>query len=347
MRIAITGGTGFVGRRLSRRLLELGNEVVVLTRQSPDPAPAENGRLRYCSADIRNFESLRCSRREVAPVDIVYHLAADLDYFGHPGKLHATNVLGTQHVIRWAHEIGARKFVYTSSIEAIGPIRLKDVPADGTCRCHPVSSYGVSKLRAERVVAELADTLDLDTAILRLGCVYGPGSYAFIPQILLAILNRQTIYRCLAEIQERFIQLLYIDDAVAGLIRAEALMTIGRPLVFAHERYITVGELFAMIARLIGRSIEPRTPTLANRLRLTARTRIQELMGKADLLSYLMAGGWERAHRAYAIDEAIPQAGIEMKTGLEKGIQETLMWFQTLGDKEHGCEGFACQSAHR
>jgi nucleoside-diphosphate-sugar epimerase len=334
MRVVVTGGTGFIGRHLSRRLIQAGNEVIVLTRQASTHAARAIESLRYYSVDIREPDSLRCGLNEVGPVDIVYHLAADLDYFGRLSRLHAANVQGTEQVMRWARKLGAKKFVFTSSIEAIGPVGSQDMSAGTEPPCQPVSSYGVSKLKAERVALQLARELDINTAILRLGNVYGPGSFAFIPQIILAIMERRPLYRYLAEVQEHCTQLLYIDDAVEGLIRSEALLTIGRPIVFAHDRCTSVGDLFTCIGSLLGCSIERRKPRAVNRMWLSARSRAHRFRRRADFLTYLQAGGPHRPHRSYPIEDAIRQAGMESKTGLEEGIQRTVDWFLSTRCKE-------------
>jgi nucleoside-diphosphate-sugar epimerase len=216
---------------------------------------------------------------------------------------------------------------------------------DGPCR--PVSSYGASKLRAERAAAEAARESGVGLLTLRLGCVYGPGSFAFIPQIFEALRQRQGLTRCLAEVRDRTLPLLYVDDAVAGLMAAEALAPAERPLLFTPPGAATVGELFAAIAPRAGRRLEERRPRWPSRLALAARTRLHRLRGRADLLSFLMAGGWRRAHRVFLADEAVRRAGIAFTTAWEEGVRRTLDWYCSLENREAADEGAAGQSADR
>lgn len=334
MRIAVTGGTGFIGRRLVRRLAAAGHTVWVVTRRSPAALTAPPPGVRYCTADIRSAASLKRCLEQVAPLDRVYHLAADLDYFGPPSRLDATNVAGTRNVVRWAREAGAGRVLCASSVEALGPVAAAEAPAPPDAPCRPASSYGRSKLRAERAAAMAAREAGIALLVLRLGCVYGPGSAAFIPTLFEALRHDRGIARYLAAVGGHRLPLLHVEDAAAGIAAAEALAPGGRPLLFVPPETVTVAELCAVIAPRAGRPLAARRPVWAVRLALDARTRLQRMRRRADLLGFLTAGGWRRPHRSYREEESLRRAGIAGHTAWREGVHRTLDWH--LAREERG-----------
>jgi nucleoside-diphosphate-sugar epimerase len=148
MRLAVTGGTGFVGAHLIDAALEAGHSVTALTRR--DAAPRD--RLEWISGDLQDREALE---RLVDGADAVIHVAGVIS--GHnAAAFELGNVAGTLSMLAAATAGGVQRFVHTSSLAAREP-RL--------------SLYGASKKKAE----DLVFGSGLDWAIVRPPAVYGPG----------------------------------------------------------------------------------------------------------------------------------------------------------------------------
>lgn len=184
----VTGGNGYVGKHLVRRLLELGCEVRTL-----DLAPfGGDSRVRSIVGDVRRMSDLRpaCSG-----VHTVFHTAAIINTLtlAKPSvrrQVYGVNVLGTENVIRACREQGVEKLVFTSSITVAvdGPIRGGDESAPYVGAEGLPDLYSQTKSLAERLVLQADDPSGLRTAAVRPGGVWGPGEGAIVVQDFLEAL---------------------------------------------------------------------------------------------------------------------------------------------------------------
>lgn len=181
MKIAVTGGTGFVGSHLLPALLADGHEVVCAVRPG-SPAPTEG--VRTVRADVGTGEEIE---RALAGVEAVVHLAA-LTHVPQEGAKDAlgeycrVNVRGTETVVRAALGCGARIFVHASSLKAMGEGSEKVL--DETSQCAPETPYGISKLESEAIVRQGFCGGGRCAVALRLPMVYGPGDRRNLPRMI-------------------------------------------------------------------------------------------------------------------------------------------------------------------
>jgi len=144
MRIAITGGAGFLGYHLANRLAPQGIEVVLLDIAEFDPSEYPDNVI--CrNVDVRNAAALQSTLKGA---DVVIHAAAALPLWGRK-DIFDINVRGTQIVLEVAQKLGVERVIYVSSTAVYGipkkhPLQETD-PLDG------VGPYGESKVQAERV----------------------------------------------------------------------------------------------------------------------------------------------------------------------------------------------------
>ena len=178
----VTGGNGYVGKHLVRRLLELGCEVRAL-----DLGPFEGEpRVRSIAGDIRRMSDLTAA---CDGVDTVFHTAAIINTltFARPSvrrQVYGVNVLGTENVIRACRAAGVKKLIYTSSITVAvdDPILGGDETAPYVGEDGLPDLYSQTKSRAEKLVLEANDVKGLRTGAIRPGGVWGPGEGAMMVQ---------------------------------------------------------------------------------------------------------------------------------------------------------------------
>ena len=175
MTVCVTGGTGFVGGALVRRLLADRTPVRVLARPSPRADELESRGAEVVRGSLAETEAVK---RAVAGTDCVYHVAAMVETPGDTADFVDANLGGTERVFAACLAAGVRQVVYTSSIAVYGPVPegeiiTEDTPFDAAPQRR--DSYAQSKILADKFAAEFSRKRGLPLVILRPGIVFGPG----------------------------------------------------------------------------------------------------------------------------------------------------------------------------
>jgi nucleoside-diphosphate-sugar epimerase len=208
MHYAISGGAGFLGLHLARRLLVDGHQVRTL-----DVAPLDDPELEAAveelQGDVRDRDRVA---RLVADADIVVHAAAALPIQASRDSIRSVNVTGTEHVLQAARAAGAKRVVFISSTAVYGvpekhPIE-EDDPLVG------VGSYGESKIDAEA----LCRVAGVETTIIRPKTFIGPERLGVFEILFDWIREGRRIY-ILGKGHNRY-QLLAVEDLVDAVVRA-------------------------------------------------------------------------------------------------------------------------------
>lgn len=166
MNILVTGATGKVGSRLSKRLAKRADRVRALVRDATRAGELSAAGVELVKGDLLDADSLALA---VRGVDAVVHCAA---FFrgATPEQAHAVNDLGSQQLARAARAASVKRFIFTSTGLVYGPnggrLSKEEDP------CSPMAAYPASKLAAERFLLALDG---LDVRVLRLPFVYGDG----------------------------------------------------------------------------------------------------------------------------------------------------------------------------
>ena len=164
-RILITGATGFIGRYLTQMAINQGYEVYILARKSSNLEVLDRDKIKVCFGGL-----LDQNLGEVLPENLsaVIHLAGEIRSPNQEG-FDRVNNLGTQNLIQSLLKTNSNfRFVFISSIAATGPKNGTGLKKDSDLD-EPVSSYGLSKLKAEASVKEFIE----DWVIVRPPLVYG------------------------------------------------------------------------------------------------------------------------------------------------------------------------------
>jgi dihydroflavonol-4-reductase len=231
MRTFVTGGTGFIGGAVVRRLLEAGHEVKVLVRPGADTRQLDGLPVERMKGDLRDRESLR---RGMTGCQWIFHVAALYSYWGYRWKdFYETNVEGTRQMLEAARDQGAERVVYTSSVAALGVREdgcpaTEDTPATLADRIGP---YQRSKFLAEAVARDFPRR-DLPVIIVNPSSPVGIGDHKPTPtgQIVVDFLNGRIFGYV-----DAGLNIIDVEDVAAGhLLAAER----GQ----AGERYILGGE---------------------------------------------------------------------------------------------------------
>jgi len=178
-RVIITGGSGFIGRHLVKRLLANKQCSVALIANTPNLAARElqeKTPLTFYAADIRDREAILNTFRD-EEADTCIHLAAKIsvaDSIRKPDETMDINANGTLNVLEACHKSGVNNFVFASSAAVYGDV--KELPITEKQMLRPLSPYGSSKMLAEQFVASYQKQNKIKNTIsLRIFNVYGEG----------------------------------------------------------------------------------------------------------------------------------------------------------------------------
>jgi len=174
MKIALTGGAGFIASNIADEYIKLGHEVHIFDNLSTGKRENINKNAVFHETDIRSDELRRIF--ELEHFDIVNHHAAQMDVrvsVGNPAYDAGVNIIGSLNVYEAASKTGVRKIIFASTGGAVyGEADI--LPTDETYPPMPCSPYGISKYANEKYLYYYSEVKGIDTAILRYSNVYGP-----------------------------------------------------------------------------------------------------------------------------------------------------------------------------
>ncbi len=221
MKFLVTGGAGFIGSHVVDRLIQEGNEVVVVDNLSTGKRKQVNKKAVFYKLDIQSKKVDKVFRNERPR--ILIHLAAQMNVrhsTENPLFDAQVNILGTINLLEHAVRHGVRKVTFASTGGAIYG-EQEVFPAPENHRTEPVSPYGISKLAGEKYLAYFANATGLRFVALRFANVYGPrqdsegeaGVVAIFAKKMLQ--NEQPIINGTGKQTRDFI---YVDDVVEAIL---------------------------------------------------------------------------------------------------------------------------------
>ena len=219
MRALVTGGGGFVGAALCRRLRDLGHDVTALGRR-PAPAPAAEG-IRTVVHDLAADGAAAGLAGLLAGVECVFHTAAHVKMWGPREAFVRGNVTATDNVIAACRAAGVGRLVFTSSPSVVAADHdLRGVDESLPYPSRYRASYPETKAAAERAVLA-AHGAGLRSIALRPHLIFGPGDTNLVPTIL-----RRARAGRLVQVGagHNVVDLTFIEDCVAAHLRAAAAL---------------------------------------------------------------------------------------------------------------------------
>lgn len=325
VRVAVTGGAGFIGSHLVESLLARGNQVQViddLSTGSADELP-KNSALTFVRADVRQDGEMMALLRDC---QVVFHLATRNVRLSlaQPTLVHEVNTMGTLNVLKAAAANRVRRFLYCSSSEVNGTAR--QVPMPEKYHYEPETIYGASKLAGEYYAQVFQRAGWLQTMIARPHNNYGPREHyqgnkgEVIPRFILWALAGQPLlihgtgtqtrdFTYVAETVEYLVRLVETDAAIGetfNICRGEevsmlelaqhikALTNSSSPIVHVPDRPSDVLRLWGDPQRLHSLLGDSPSVSLADGLRKTIDWFREHVPVTAAVLASLDAKTWTR-----------------------------------------------------
>ncbi|MFM9197228.1 MAG: NAD-dependent epimerase/dehydratase family protein [Planctomycetia bacterium] len=248
MKTLVTGGGGFVGGALCRRLQADGHDVTALSRRPVDQPVAEG--VANVIQDLAAADAVAGLTRLFAGIDCVFHTAAHVKMWGPRDAFVRGNLVATENVIAACRAAGVPRLVYTSSPSVVAADHdLRGVDESQPYPARYRALYPETKAAAERAVLA-AHGPALRTIALRPHLIFGPGDTNLVPTIL----KRARAGR-LTQVGDgrNMVDLTFIDDCVTAHRLAAAALD-ERPTAGGRAYYISQGEpvpLWEWIGRVL------------------------------------------------------------------------------------------------
>ncbi len=306
MRVAITGGAGFIGSNLAEELSkEKDNEIIIVD----DLSTGKMENLRKFDQNINfvrgSITDLNLLKGIFKGVDYVFHQAAIPSVprsVKDPIASNNANVNGTLNVLVAAKDCGVKKVIYASSSSVYGD--TPELPKREDMMPNPLSPYAVTKLLGEYYCKVFTEVYGLKTVSLRYFNVYGPrqdpySDYAaVIPRFINRVLeNKPPVIYGDGEQTRDF---TFVKDVVRANIQAMKSNADGVYNI-AYGNRISINELANVIMKLMGRNLNP----------------IHEAPREGDV-----------KHSLGDIARAKKDLGYEPTYSLEEGLRGTVEWFK-------------------
>jgi UDP-glucose 4-epimerase len=236
-RVLVTGGAGFIGRRLVRALAAAGHEVAVV-----DLRPYPGDGVDMVTGDIRDDSVLA---RAVRPgMDTIIHLAAItsvVDSIDDPVGTYQTNVAATASLLELARTTGVTAFLLASTNAVVGNVGAETITERSPLR--PLSPYGATKAAAEMLLSCYAGVYGMTTCAMRFSNVYGPGMQqkdSFIPRLMRAARDGKGVQVRGDGTMMR--DVVHVDDVVEGILAAWRAGHIG-PVILGSGQSVSVMDM--------------------------------------------------------------------------------------------------------
>jgi dihydroflavonol-4-reductase len=324
MKVLITGATGFIGSHLAEALHNKGCELRCLIRRTSNLQWIQHLPIEYIYGDLFDKDTLK---KALSEIDVIYHLAGitkaktKAEYF-------LGNHVATKNLLQAARDFNPniKRFVHVSSQAAVGP-SLNGTPVDEKTRFHPITTYGISKMEAEKECLKLLDQLPI--TIVRPPAVYGPRDkdiFEFFSTLSKGL-------QPMIGFKNTYVSLIHVKDLVDGIIlAAEQPNAVSQTYFISSERYYNwkeIGELTALI--LNKKVLRIRIPTPLVYL-ISAIAEFFSLMSsKPALLNLEKARDIVQEAWTCSIEKAKKELEFKESLTIEEGIRDTVQWYRLHG----------------
>jgi 2-alkyl-3-oxoalkanoate reductase len=325
MKVLVTGGTGFTGKALVRRLLDEGHQVVALDYK--EGLKTEELRSWGAEVVIGSVTDKDLLDRCTQGVEVVHHLAAAFRELNVPNSYyHEVNVGGTRNALEAAFRHKVKKFIYCSTCGVHGNI---DHPPGGEdAPIQPADYYQATKYEAEPLVIEY-NRKGMKTVILRPAAIYGPGD----PERFYMIYKRVAggTFPMFGS-GKTFYHPLYIDNLIdAFMLAMDAEKGNGQAYLIADEEYLEIKELVRKVGQALGIPVTIKHYPIVP---LIIAGHIFEKICKPFKITppiFPRRVDWYRQNRAFKIDRAKKDLGYRPRIGIAEGLKRTAEWYKQEG----------------
>jgi dihydroflavonol-4-reductase len=323
--VLLTGGSGFIGSALARKLVARGFAVRALVRPTSAVVRLSDLGLEFTVGDLRDADAIR---RAMAGVRWVFHVAGDYRLWARdPDEIFRTNVDGTRILMEAALEAGVQRVVYTSSVATLKTSSTGE-PADESNplpESEAIGAYRRSKIVAEQIVEALVQKL-LPAVIVNPSTPVGPGDARPTPTgriIVEAAAGRMPAF------VNTGLNMVHVDDVAEGHLLAFDRGRIGERYILGGQN-ASLAEILGVVAAMTGRRA-PRYQ-VARRALVPVAVIAEQMARWTGREPFITrdALNMSKKHMYYVSTKAERELGYKARPYAE-GIRDAIAWFRRNG----------------
>jgi nucleoside-diphosphate-sugar epimerase len=310
MKHLVTGGSGFLGNLIARRLWERGEEVKILDIWEDQTRPAE---IEFIQCDIRDADGVKTAMQGV---DIVHHNVALVPLTKSGDKFWQVNVEGSKIAAEVAAKAGVQCFIHMSSSALFGDAVC---PITNETKPKPIEIYGRAKYAGELAVREVCEREKLPLIVIRPRTILGEGRLGIFQILFEWIQESRDVYVIgSGNVQFQFVHALDLMDAYL------LALDLGKPGIYnvGTDRFGTLRQGLEHLIQYAG--TQSQVKSLPESLTI-GTLRLLDLVG----LSPLAPWHYLTYHKPFYFDvEPLLKLGWEPKYSNDEMFQESYDWFQ-------------------
>jgi nucleoside-diphosphate-sugar epimerase len=324
-KVFITGGTGFIGTHLVKRLLDDGHSVRMLVRKASAETLREyaDRGIEPVFGDVGNTDAIRKAMKDV---DVVFHLAGIVSDWGRQDVFNAVNVDGTRNMCDAALERNVKLFIYFSTNDVFGYGEDKVITETDDFK-YWNEPYPDSKIDATRIVRD-SEKKGLPVSIIYPCWVYGPGDTTFITPMAEALKSRMFMFWR----KNALVWPLYIDNLIDLLM---VMMTnpsaVGKGFIAHDGLSVTFEDFTDTLCRYLGlrttRRYIPYTLAYGAGVLFEALWKTLGKTCRPLLTTYSVKNLGSRWR--FSIDNARQTLNWKPSHTYEEGMDTTMKWYMT------------------
>jgi len=325
MKILVTGGTGFTGSALVRKLLSMGHQVKTIDYKKG--IVYDELRKEGAEVIIGSITDKSLVDKATEGMEFVFHVAAAFRELNVPDEhYYNVNVNGTRYVFEAAEKQNVKKVVYCSTQGVHG--HISNPPGNENSPISPEDYYQQTKYEGELVAQEFIKK-GMKVTIIRPTAIYGPGD----PERFYMIFKRTNSGKFpMFGNGETFYHPVYIDNLVDAFILSMDLNKgNGETYIIADEEYFPIKELVKRVGKAVNKDVKIKYYPI---LPLLIAGHVVEKVCKPFGITppiFPRRVDWYRQVRAFRIDKAKKELGYNPKVGIDEGLSKTAEWYKEKG----------------
>lgn len=328
MNILVTGGTGFIGREFVPKLIEKGHNVTLVIRNIEKAKKIFANKVNYIVSDITDNEHLEgCCNN----IDIVYHMVAktgnDILNQKNLDNFRKINVEGTRNIMLQAKKSKVKKFIFVSSIAAMGIVKANPIREDSTINLY--LPYQITKHEAEELLLKEFKDTGFPVIILRPTKVYGIGEPEYSNLSIFKLLKHGINLRI--GLTDNSISNIWVGDLVEALLNCIDNGILGNSYILSGKDSISCKEISNLYTKLSGKKVcNIFIPEFLMKIIAFIEERVFLLLHKKPIITYQNVCSMATS-RIYDLSKANEQLNFNPVYGMKDGLAMMYEWYKSEG----------------